>query len=128
MVEIDGALAAAERSERVDVTVAESAPVPELDAKLEGRPGGRHEIGFVDSEPLVETADVGKRRFANPDDTNRFRFDEMYVAPAWEQLRQGGRSHPASGAAADNDNLHFRRTWHRSQSSSCNARVGRRPG
>ena len=84
MMEVDLALAAAERSERMDVAVADPAPVSELDAKLEGRPGARHEIGFVDSEPFVEAADVREGRFANPDDSNRFQFDEMDVAAARE--------------------------------------------
>ena len=46
----------------------------------------RHELGFVDPEPLVEAADVRQRRFADADDSDRFGFDQVDVAPRREQL------------------------------------------
>ena len=89
LVEVDLALAAAERAERMDVGIADPPPVAELDAELEGRPGARHEIGFVDAELLVEGADVRQSRLADPDDADRLRFDQLDAAAVRQQLDQG---------------------------------------
>jgi hypothetical protein len=78
MVEIDITASSSERSERVDVPVADLAPVAKLDSEFESRPGAGHEFGFIDSETLVEGADVRQGGFADSDNSDRFGLDEMH--------------------------------------------------
>src|SRR5690348_13833081 len=91
----------------MDVGIAFAAPAHELDAKLEGGAGAGHELGLVQAEPLVEGADMGKRRLADADDADRLGFDEMDGGAGRQQLGDGGGRHPAGGAAADDDNVHL---------------------
>jgi hypothetical protein len=72
----------------------------EFDAEFEGRARARHEFGLVDSQPLVEAAEVRKSGLADTDNPDLFRLNEVYAARAWKKLRQGRRRHPAGSAAA----------------------------
>jgi len=112
LVEGDVTVAAAERAERMDVAVADAAPALELDAKLKRRSGRGHEFCFIDSEALVEAADMRERRFAHADDSDRFGFDERDAAPRGQQLGQSRGSHPAGRSAADDNHLEFRLVPH----------------
>src|SRR5688572_2769533 len=95
----------AERSERVDVTIANAAPIAKLDAEFERRLRLADEIVLVDPEHAVEEADVGERGFADADDAHFLGFDQGdgAVAVAQEAVECGGR-HPAGRSSANDRN------------------------
>src|SRR6185437_11112246 len=96
---------AAECAERMDIAVSRPCPVAKLYAKFEGGARRRHEIGFVDSEPFVEAANLGQRGFAHTDDSDRLGLDEMHIGATRKQFGQGRSSHPARGSSTDDDDL-----------------------
>ncbi len=63
-------------AERVNITVALTAPVDELDAQLEGRVGRLQELVFVDTEKLIEVNDIRNCGFTDPDYTDFIGFDQ----------------------------------------------------
>src|SRR6266542_2947921 len=107
LMKVDLALAAAEGAKGMNVAIADAAPILEVDAELEGRASRRHEVGFIDSETLIEAADVRQRRFADSDDPDLLRLDEMNRAAGGQECAQPGGGHPAGGPAADDDNANL---------------------
>jgi hypothetical protein len=97
----------ADLAERVDVAVADLAPVLERDAQLEGRLAGAHELGFVEIEQGVEGACGGDGRLPHPDGADLVGLDQGDVQQRPQLPRQGGGGHPAGRAAAgDHHFLH----------------------
>ncbi|PAV70131.1 hypothetical protein WR25_17275 [Diploscapter pachys] len=93
-----------EGAERMDVAIADRAPVAKFDAELERACGRREELVFVDPQHPVEIQQRRDGRFADADRTDLFRFDQRDARIAGvEQARERGGGHPAGGAAADDD-------------------------
>ncbi len=102
-------------AEGMDIAVAITAPVDEIDTQLERAIGIAHELDFIDTQEVVEILDLRQGRFTDTDGAYFIGFDQAYVAePRFESLAEGGRTHPTSGAAAKDDDLH-RRGIHRSR-------------
>jgi hypothetical protein len=94
-----------ELTEGVEVAFADLAPVDELDAELERTLRARDEIVLVDAEHLVEGRDRRDGRLADADGTDRLALDQADARAVPDEFRQGGRRHPASGAAADDHDV-----------------------
>ena len=84
-MKVDLALAASECPERMNVAVADPAPVFEIDTQLESGFGRAHEVGFVDSKAFIEAADVREGRLTNSDDSNLLQLDQIDRAAAGKQ-------------------------------------------
>src|SRR5205085_11747593 len=76
LVEGDALQVLAERPERMEVAVAELAPVHELDAELERRPGLADEIVLVDSDQRVEAEQGRDGGLADADDADLLGLDQ----------------------------------------------------
>ena len=96
----------AEHAERMDVAVADLAEIAKIDAELEGRVGGPHHIGFVHAERFEEGAKVRQGRFANADDPDLLRFDEVHRSSLGQHPAERAGGHPSCRAAADDDHFH----------------------
>ena len=96
-------------AEGVDIGVADPRPVTKLDAELERRLGGRHQVAFVDAERPVEEAHVRKRGFSDAHRSDLFGLHKNdAVACRSKQPGQAGSRHPARRAAAsDHDPPHL---------------------
>ena len=105
MMETAGPAVLADNAEAVDVLVAYCAPVFELDAQLERRLRGAHEILLVDPEQLVKRAEQRDRGLADADGTDLIRLDERDIEILAQQLAERGCGHPAGRAAADDHDL-----------------------
>ncbi len=106
LVERQGTEVAPDRSEPVNVGVADFAPIDELDPELERALHLAHEFRLVDLEQLVERAQVRHRRLADADDADLLGFNQMDRQPAAERLGQRRRGHPACRATTnDGDSL-----------------------
>ena len=66
----------AELAERVEIAVADGAPVFELDAQLERAAGGGDECILVDAQHPVERLDRRDRRLSDPDGADFLAFDQ----------------------------------------------------
>ena len=96
----------AEQTKGVHVAVAQPRPVDKLDSQLEGGVGLPDEIGLVDTEEFVEQQDRRDRGLADAHRADRVGLDQgglVILRPG--DLRQGGGSHPAGGAAPDDDDI-----------------------
>src|ERR1051326_7434859 len=85
------------RPERIEVCVAETPPIHELNRKLERALRVANEVVFVEPQIAVELADCRYRRFADAHGSDFFRFDEndpARLAMRSEERRVGkeGRS------------------------------------
>src|SRR5215208_243137 len=94
----------ADDSERVDVAVAFTQPVDELDAELERGLAALHELGFVELDQLIVFLDRRDRRFADADGADRFAFDQLEIVEALEQFAEQGGGHPTRSTAANDEN------------------------
>ncbi|PAV70132.1 hypothetical protein WR25_17276 [Diploscapter pachys] len=103
MVEIDRARSGAERTERVDIAVADRTPVAKLDPQLKRRARPRHEFRLGDAQPFVEGTDMGQGGFADANHADRLRFDQVNLSAMRQQSRDRRRGHPARGPAAHDD-------------------------
>ena len=116
------AVVVADRAEAVDVAVADAAPVDELDAELERAAHRAHELDFVDAQRFIEGAQVRHRGFADADDADVFRLDELNrAAAALERVREAGRRHPAGGATTHDDDAFQSVVGHRADCGTVRA-------
>src|SRR3954466_7374315 len=100
----------AQRAKAVYVGIAGPGPIDELNAQFEGALGAPNELVLIDPERLIELADLRNGSLTHANSTNFIRFDQTDGVVTNEDLGHGRRGHPASGAAADDDNeLH--RVW-----------------
>ena len=67
--------AAPESAERMQITIADSAPVLEVDSEFECGTRARHELGFVDAQAFVEGANVWQRCLTYANNSDFFGFD-----------------------------------------------------
>ena len=106
MVKGDAVDIFAVRAEGVQIGIAHPAPVDELDTELERCVCRPHELGLVDPELLIECLDCGYGGFANSHRADLVGFDQSNPPHlAVKDLRQHCGGHPASGAAADDDDV-----------------------
>jgi hypothetical protein len=112
MVEIDVVDRRAELAERMDIFVADPAPVRELDAELDRRLRLAHEIDFVEPERVVEVANVRDGRFADSDDSDLRRLDQPDRDGPPQFARQCRRRHPTGAATANDQDAAHRLVGH----------------
>jgi hypothetical protein len=105
MVEGQTVQVGTEFAEAVHVTVADGAPVDELDAQLERALGGAHELCFVDTEDGIEGGQMRNAGLADSDNADVVGFDQPDAVVALEDARHGRGGHPARGAAADDHDI-----------------------
>lgn len=86
--------------------------IVKIDAKFERCVSCGHKRSLVEPKRLNESAKMRQGRFANADNSNLGRFDQMYAARVRQQLCQRARGHPPGGPAADDDDS-FTRRGHR---------------
>jgi hypothetical protein len=91
----------ADDSKAVDIAVARSQPVDELNPQLEARLRSPHELGFVELDQLIVFLDRRDGRFANTDGADRFAFDELDIIEALAQLAEEGSRHPPRGSSTN---------------------------
>ena len=94
-----------DRAEAVDIARADTAPVDELNAELESPAHRAQELDFVDAQRVIEGAQVRNRGLADPDRADIFGFDELDRDRELERARERRRRHPASGSAANDDDV-----------------------
>ena len=100
--------ALAGKAEGMNVVVADSPPVLELDGQLEGALDLREKVGLVDLQQAVHRAERRNRRLADTDRANGVGLHKHHVEVGADQLGHGGRCSPARGASAhDDDILYF---------------------
>ena len=88
------------------IRVAKTRPVDELDAQLERGVGLAHEVRLVQTQRLVEEADVRHGGLAHADDADLGGLDQANVALIRAQeARQRGSRHPSTGASTDDDDV-----------------------
>ena len=111
----------------MDVAVALLAPVHELNAQFKAALRGREHFALVNVEQAIEVQERGNCRFADPDRTDHFGFDQRDRDRAsGAQPRQRSRSHPARRSAAhDNDVLDRHVTPVPSMRSCCHSAASR---
>src|SRR5690606_11571052 len=91
-------------TEGMDIAIADTRPVDELDAELERRLRLRHQVAFVEPQAPLEEANVRQRRLADADGTDFFGFDPTTAPkPGLERSGERGRRRPARGPAAHDD-------------------------
>src|SRR6185369_17362163 len=100
------------RAEAMNVAVAHSRPVDKLDAELERALSLLDEIDLVDLEHFVEQLEMRNGRLADTDRADLLGLDQPDRILATEQLGTRSRSHPARGAATDDDNVFDRPVSH----------------
>ena len=105
MVKPDPVERAAKGTERVDVGIADAAKIAKLNTQFVSSIGGRHEFGLIDSESGNEGPQVWERRFADPDNPDLGRLDEMHRTGFGQQSNKTGCGHPPCSSAPDNDDL-----------------------
>ncbi len=94
----------AERAEGMHIAVTRQIPAAKLDAELERALRLAHEVRFVEAQQLVEVAQRRQGRFAHAHGADLVGLDQRHrVALGMQHLRAGGGTHPAGGAAADDD-------------------------
>src|SRR3981189_849525 len=93
----------ADGAEAMNVAIAGTPPVDELDAELEGAAHLADELDLIDLQHAVEELQVRYGGFAHADGADLLGFDEANGAFAPQHLRQGGGGHPSRGAAADDE-------------------------
>ena len=89
------------RAEGVEIAVVQLSPIDELDAQFERTESCLHKFAFVYAEHLVERADRRNSCFANAHRADFFGFNQDDFAVFGERIGERRSSHPASGAAAD---------------------------
>src|SRR5690606_4808458 len=78
MVEGDAIDVRTEVPERMEVAIADAAPIAELDAELEGRFRFLHQRRFIDIQSLVNAPDRRQRCLTVSDSTDLLGFDQPY--------------------------------------------------
>ena len=73
-------------AERMKISLADPAPVDELDSQLVGAARFAHECRLVDPEPVVEEPDRRDRRLADADGADLFGFDDRDGAGAAKRI------------------------------------------
>ena len=63
-------------SKRVQITLADMAPIIEFDAQFERPTCLANKLIFIQSKYTIQAADLRDRRFANAHCANGFRFDQ----------------------------------------------------
>jgi hypothetical protein len=94
---------AAIASERVEVAIAQTAPVVKLDAQLERTLRGADEVVLVDSQRFVERADRRDGGLADADRADVVALDQGDPAAGLERIRQRSGSHPPGSTSPDDD-------------------------
>src|SRR5947209_13675590 len=84
------------------VSVVPIDPPCEFNAKFEGGVGLPQELVLVDPQLMIELEDRRDGRFADPNRSDRFRFDEDDPPSLASKTGKRRRRHPAGGAAAYN--------------------------
>src|SRR5258708_1913789 len=102
VLELGSAPWLSERPKRMNVTLARTAPVTKFDAELEGCLCRTHECRFVEAQHVVKLSDVRQRRFADPDDSDFFGFDEGdTIKIAWQPISKTRSCHPSGCPTAE---------------------------
>src|SRR5882724_1210949 len=109
MMKSNPAHVAAETAERMHIAVADPRPVNKLDAEFEGRAGGGHKMGFIDTQPFVKGADMGNGCFTDANDADGLGFNEMNAAASGQQANQCRGRHPTSRPTAHDHDPQWRR-------------------
>src|ERR1700692_4591774 len=92
-------------TETVNIRIAESTPVDELDAQLECALGLTDEIILVKLQGSIELPDGRYCGFANTDRADFVGFDQANVVIADQHLGHGRCRHPAGSASADDHDV-----------------------
>ena len=87
----------------MEIAMPGSRPVDELDPEFEARLGGPHEVGFVESDQLIEPMYRRDCRFADTDNADRIGLEQVDRNMTPERLGQRRGRHPACRPAAEND-------------------------
>ena len=96
-------------AEGMNIVMADSPPVFELDGQLEGSLHPGQKFCFINIQQAMHGSE---RRYGCLADTNRtygIRFHEDHVQVGADQLRDGGRRSPARGTAAHDDYILYLR-------------------
>jgi hypothetical protein len=102
MLESGGPVIAPRGAEGMEIRVADIAPVLELDARLDGRVGSRHEFLLVDVDQPMEGEQGGNGGFADTDRADVVRFHQGDVDAFAKRARERCGCHPSRRTAAGN--------------------------
>src|SRR5688572_957375 len=89
-------------TERMDIPLADPAPVDELDSELERRVGLAHEGVFIESQQAIEVENVRDGGLAHTDGADGIRLDHLDPdVGSFQESRETAGRHPPRRAAAD---------------------------
>src|SRR5690606_25247266 len=93
-----------ERPERMNIAMADTGPIDELNAELESRSSASNKVVLVQRKHPIERPHLRDGRLADADRANLLRFDEANFAVAvLEKSSQRSSGHPTCSAAAHDD-------------------------
>lgn len=100
--------AAPDLAEAVDVAMAGTQPVAELDSKLEGRVSAPQELGLVEAKADDQIVNLRDRRLADTNRADRVGFDQGDGRAIAEEASEDGRGRPSCRPAAGDDDVERR--------------------